>query len=490
MVPINRKNLVFFFLLTLLLCFWTCSENLNHKDEIVAKVGDSFITKEDFILSYELTPRFMGTKSGNDPKQSHLQSIINRKLLASEGRKQGWLHDPQIKTVLQWKEKRAAIKELYRTVVQQNIAISENELREAFDKYNQEIRARHLFFKSIEEATRVYEALLVGAVSFEEMAQQTFEDSILAENGGDLGFFTWGDMDPDFEKAAFALAIGEISEPVKTKWGYHIIQVIDKRVNVMATESEFDRKRSYLEKTIRKRKQDSLAHEYIKDFMQPKNVRMKGPTFALLCSLFVKTEPEQKQKLPNLPPRLLDPEINILQNLETHNNDVLITFDGGRWTIADFIQIVKSLPVGERPRLSSRKIFENDIGIVVRDEFLAKEAYRRRLQNRPNVRKEVNEWQEKVLANKMWQNIKNRIYINDQEIEDYIEHLPDSVKMSYRVARQKILNQRSAEVVNKLVAKLKAEIQVEINEDLLAKIETIDRGSKRQIDVIAVPRSN
>lgn len=432
----------------------------------------------------------MGTKSGNDPKQSHLQWIINRKLLAHEGNKLGLLRDPLIKSMLQWKEKRAVIKELYRIVVQQNITISENELREAFDKFNQEIRARHLFFKSLEEATKVYEALLIGGVSFEEMAQQTFEDSVLVENGGDLGFFTWGDMDPDFEKAAFALAIGEISEPIKTKWGYHIIQVIDKRVKLMATESEFNRKRSYLEKTIRKRKQDSLAHEYIKDFMLPKNVLMKGQSFALLCSLFVKTESDEKQKLPNLPPRLLDPEINILQNLETHNNDILITFDGGHWTIADFIKIVKSLPVSERPRLSSRKIFENDIGKVVRDEFLAKEAYRRRLQNQPNVHKEVNEWQEKVLTNKMWQNIKNRIHINDQEIKGYIEHLPDSVQMSNQVARQKLLNQRSAEAINKLVAKLKAEINVEINEDVLAKIETIDRASKRQIDVIAVPQSN
>lgn len=489
-MQIILQKRVVFFLLTLPFFLWKCGVNLNNEDEIVARIGNSIITKEDFILSYELTPRFMGTKTGDDPKQSHLQWIINRKLLAREGRKLGLLHDPQIETMLQWKEKRAVIKELYRNLVQQNITMPENELREAFKKFNQEVRARHLFFKSQDEAINVYETLIAGEVSFEEMAQKTFEDSTLAETGGDLGFFTWGDMDPDFGSTAFSLQIGEISKPIKTKWGYHIIQIVDKNVNLIVTESEFDRRRSYLEKTIRKRKQDSLAHEYVKEFMLPKNVVMKGPTFALLCSLFVKPESDNKQKLPNLPPRLQDPEITILQNLGTHKNAVLITFDGGQWTIADFIKIIKSLPVNERPRISSRKTFENDIGIVVRDEFLAKEAFRRRLHNQPNVHQEVNEWQENILATKIWGKIKNQIQIVDHEIQDYIEKLPGAAKISYHDARQKILNQRSAEAVNKLLAKLMAEVHVEINRNLLAKIETIDRGSKRQIDVMAVPLSN
>jgi peptidyl-prolyl cis-trans isomerase D len=80
---------------------------------------------------------------------------------------------------------------------------------------------------ALETARQIREQLLAGA-DFAELARKQSADPGSRERGGDLGWFSRGDMTPAFEKAAFALKPGEISEPVLTPFGYHIIKVTDK----------------------------------------------------------------------------------------------------------------------------------------------------------------------------------------------------------------------------------------------------------------------
>lgn len=78
------------------------------------------------------------------------------------------------------------------------------------------------------EATTLYEEIIKAERPFSEYASENSDDPGSAANGGMLGFFGKGVMVPEFEEAAFALDIGEVSLPVKTDFGYHIIKVTDK----------------------------------------------------------------------------------------------------------------------------------------------------------------------------------------------------------------------------------------------------------------------
>lgn len=78
------------------------------------------------------------------------------------------------------------------------------------------------------KAEEVYQKAVAKDANFAELAKAYSEDTATAGNGGDLGFFKKGEMVPEFEKAALALKEGEISKPVKTVYGYHIIKVVDK----------------------------------------------------------------------------------------------------------------------------------------------------------------------------------------------------------------------------------------------------------------------
>jgi len=89
-----------------------------------------------------------------------------------------------------------------------------------------EVRASHILVKTEQEAIDLYNEIKNGK-SFAETAQ---EKSLCpsGQNGGDLGFFGKGVMVKPFEDAAFALETGELSQPVETQFGWHLIQVTDK----------------------------------------------------------------------------------------------------------------------------------------------------------------------------------------------------------------------------------------------------------------------
>lgn len=102
-----------------------------------------------------------------------------------------------------------------------------------FEEENQ-VKASHILIADEEggkeKAEKIREQLVANPNSFADVAKKESTDKGSAENGGDVGFFPeTGVMDEAFSKAAFALEIGEISEVVKSSFGYHIIMVTDKK---------------------------------------------------------------------------------------------------------------------------------------------------------------------------------------------------------------------------------------------------------------------
>lgn len=122
---------------------------------------------------------------------------------------------------------------LIRALLAPNVEVTDEEVRTFFDSNShlfaqqEMVRARHILVKTEDEAKALRQQLVDGA-DFAELAQQHSTDTGSAARGGDLGWFGRGVMVEPFEKAAFALEVGEISEPVETSFGYHLILVEEK----------------------------------------------------------------------------------------------------------------------------------------------------------------------------------------------------------------------------------------------------------------------
>lgn len=91
-----------------------------------------------------------------------------------------------------------------------------------------EVRASHILVKTRPEAVKIRKEIINGDISFEEAAEK-YSLCPSSVNGGDLGYFKRGQMVQPFSDVAFDLKVGQISDPVGTKFGWHLIKVVDKR---------------------------------------------------------------------------------------------------------------------------------------------------------------------------------------------------------------------------------------------------------------------
>jgi peptidyl-prolyl cis-trans isomerase C len=113
-------------------------------------------------------------------------------------------------------------------------AVTEAELRKVYDQAvkqmgnEEEVHARHILVQTEDEAKAVVAELKKGG-DFEKLAKEKSKDPSAAQNGGDLGYFTKEQMVPEFAETAFKLDKGQLSDPIKTQFGWHVIRTEDKR---------------------------------------------------------------------------------------------------------------------------------------------------------------------------------------------------------------------------------------------------------------------
>ncbi|WP_318505363.1 peptidylprolyl isomerase [Bacillus sp. T3] len=108
------------------------------------------------------------------------------------------------------------------------VKATEKEMKDYYANLKPEIKARHILVDSEEKAKEV-KSKLDGGAKFEDLAKEYSTDPGSKDKGGDLGWFGAGAMVAEFENAAYALKVNEISAPVKSENGWHIIQVTDKK---------------------------------------------------------------------------------------------------------------------------------------------------------------------------------------------------------------------------------------------------------------------
>jgi len=125
----------------------------------------------------------------------------------------------------------------------------------------EQVKASHILVATKEEAEQI-RSELAGGADFAMVAAEKSLDTGTFDSGGDLGFFAKGAMEEAFETAAFALEVGQLSEPVETSNGFHIIQVTEKKAAYMPT---FEEKKEEIRETLVEREITELSTTWFEE---------------------------------------------------------------------------------------------------------------------------------------------------------------------------------------------------------------------------------
>ncbi|NJD22528.1 MAG: hypothetical protein FIA82_07635 [Melioribacter sp.] len=249
----------------------THSQQLALPNSVITEIGTHKIYVKDFTDRYSEYLFTSGTKDNIVTRRSILNNMINEYLLYNVDDNQKIFSNPEYQKELNWDKKQTILAYLKDQEIFAKLTATDKEVRDAYYKSNEKISVRHLFATTEEEANNLYKLLENGS-DFKILAKQVFTDTTLQNNGGYLGYFSWGDMDPAFEDAAYALNIGEISKPIKTKFGYSIIKLEDRKPHPLLTETEFLKKKKHMEKVVRMRKKRAAEIEYLNKLFDPNKV--------------------------------------------------------------------------------------------------------------------------------------------------------------------------------------------------------------------------
>lgn len=224
------------------LAFCTISLTATHpvagQDATLLKVGDQEVPLNEFIYLVGKGATSEGNSMGltREEFEQNLALFINYKLKVVEAEAQG-LHQTE-----EFEREFESFKENLKAPFLIKNSLEEGELRKAYSRMQEVIRASHILLRFppnantddsiavLKMALKLKEEIEQG-VSINELAKDYSEDPSAQSNEGDLGYFSSLQMVQPFEDAAFMLQPGEVSDPVLTNFGYHIIQVTDRRPN-------------------------------------------------------------------------------------------------------------------------------------------------------------------------------------------------------------------------------------------------------------------
>ncbi|MGC2409330.1 MAG: peptidylprolyl isomerase [Methyloceanibacter sp.] len=206
------------------------------EDAVVAQINGADIKQSDLDFAASEVGAQLANYPPEDRRRMLLQFVIENELMAEAAVKDGLDSGQSFDDRLKY-HRRRTLRDAYFDKVVRN-GVSEDAVKKIYQdkiagmKPEEEIHARHILVSTEAEAKEVAERLKKGE-DFATVAKEKSKDP--SAEGGDLGFFSRGQMLKPFEDAAFALEVGQISEPVQTQFGWHIIKVEEKRTRPLPT---------------------------------------------------------------------------------------------------------------------------------------------------------------------------------------------------------------------------------------------------------------
>ena len=446
---------------------------------VLAKVGNEKITVREFLCGYEFGPAFV--KREGDSKRRYLNYMIDEKLLAMKGYKEGFGDSARVKDLLDAIEGDLASMEMYKDDILKKVTIPADMLNRAIEESKITYKLKWIYAPTT-DSMGFYVSELGRGISFDSLFNLQLKDSIvyadersLEETKFNLRMSNLA-MFKDVDK----MKAGDISEPTKGPDGWYLVKLVDVWKNLITTQTEFEKEEYDSRQVLTMNIADTLSDEYVRAMMLEHNPVIQARAFDILRSYMGNfVLPEKKFNEWNLDARMKN-EIAHFDSLRIQDLTKLslVTLKDGNIFLSDFInwykmrdEYLKFNESGFNPFSAS---LEQMIWRMVRDHLLVQRAYKRGYQNLDIVKQQADWWQDKIVYAVVRDEIGKSVGL---DIE-----LPPSVKAKNTEDK----NQEMITKIFRTLQQLKKQYKVEINENVLKEIQVQDRNDPKAIDAYIV----
>lgn len=454
-------------------------------DEIVASIGSVIITAEEFSNSYEFGPAFVKRKT--DSKNRYLKYMIYEKLLALDGYSRNLDKEEEITSLFKDFESDLATEEMFKEDILNKIEISKKEIDTIVTQKQLELDIRWLYVES-EEELKSYTNALQSEVKFDSIYQLQFEDSIyLDDRSMKINRFQLGKKNPELAEIIDTLPVGKISNPIEADDGWYIFKIYNVWQNIIITETEMIRLRQESINSLKKNKMDKLSDDYVHKLLLDQNPIIKRQGFNILRSyLGIYNLTKEKYGEWNLSDKLSQAmhELNVTK--ENIGHTILVEMKSSSIKLEEFLNWYKNrsqyIKFNKADLRSYSNSIENLVWRMVRDELLTTQAYKRNFQQTKSVIKQSKWWKDKIVYSAVKKDIVESVELEEEEVRykslESLDVKSNEEKINTEITRRLLLK----------LNELKREYEIDINEDVLEKINVSEENNPKAIDFYTVQK--
>lgn len=243
------------------------------KSKPLAKVNGRVITVGDFETRLSKMPAYYKALA-SQRKKDFLDDMISEQLMYKEALKRGLNRDPEVKELLEEARSKILVAKLLEVEGKKTV-VSEDEIKEFYEAHKDDfvtplkMRASHIMVDTEEGAKEVLQKLSDGG-DFAQLAKEYSKDPS-KERGGDIGYFVKGQLMPQIEEVCLKLEVGQTSDMIRTKFGYHIIRLTDKVEPRMV---DFSEVKVAIEKELKDKARQQAMTDLIKSLKAKAHIKI------------------------------------------------------------------------------------------------------------------------------------------------------------------------------------------------------------------------
>lgn len=421
-------KLIKFLLVPVLLLILSGSNAAQPVKEVVAKIGNREITAEEFVLRYEMSPKFTPHVKGavKELKEELIYTVTAEKLFALEAELLRLDTLKDVKRRIEQFEKMFARDALFKAEIVDKVDQTQQTLANEMAKAVTKIKIKAIRNTDQDQIKNIYNFLNNGVPFdslFFDIYRDSYEDNMLE--------LSYGMFDYDIEEMLYQKKPGQYTEPLFYNNLWYIFYVESKRdssfTDSKQIENEFTRvKKLYIERLIQKN-----YHAFKKEFFKGLKVTTDGNLLTTFASRFYEhlkqklaAEPKTAKSLSETGKWSLKSEEFYFTKAKIPSDSLQLTYfshNSKNYTLEDFIYFLAG-DVREIESVDSTKLMiklKNWTRDFIESEVLAEEAMKRTLHKKPDVRREINIWRDYTLSNAYQALYLDSSDISEAEVMDY-----------------------------------------------------------------------